>query len=124
MLYEPDTVWGRTVQGDREIAMPKSGLSLAQRKVLKQLGNPRTLATLAARQRVAPPKLEHELIRLAQMQLVAFQRPGSSRPRTAPMIDLQLPATSAAEGRSWRPPLPVYLGATALGLLSVLLFMT
>ncbi|MFO1324036.1 MAG: hypothetical protein U1F15_08205 [Burkholderiales bacterium] len=123
MLYEPDTVWGRTVQGDREIAQPKSGLSLAQRKVLKKLGNPRTLATLAATHKIDPPKLEHELLRLAQMQLVAFQRPGSSQPRTAPRIDLPLPAQAAAEGQEWRPPPFVYLGATALGLLSVLLIL-
>jgi hypothetical protein len=90
MYYEPDTVWGRTVAGDHEISVPRSGLSIAQRRMLGQLGQPRTFATLAARSPLDAPKLEHELVRLAQLQLVAFQRPGTSQPRTAPRIDLPL----------------------------------
>ena len=37
MYYEPDTVWGRTVEGDAEIATPRSGLSLVQRRMLADL---------------------------------------------------------------------------------------
>ena len=76
MYYEPDTVWGRTIEGDEEVTTPSSGLSLVQRRVLRELGRPRTFAALAARHRLEAPKLEHELIWLAERRLVAFQRPG------------------------------------------------
>ena len=46
MYYEPDTVWGRTVAGDEEVAVPRSGLSLVQRRVLRELGKPRTFASI------------------------------------------------------------------------------
>jgi len=102
MLYEPDTVWGRTEAGDKEITLPKSGLSVAQRRLLKQLAPPRTFTTIAARARLEPPKLEHELLRLAQLELVAYQRPGAPRPRTAPRIDLALPSgPSPAPSARW-----------------------
>ncbi len=93
MLYEPDTVWGRTVDGDSEVAKPTSGLSLTQRKLLKRLEHPRPFATFAAQNRLPPPKLEHELLALAKLRLVAYQRPGSPQPRTAPLSD---PPRSAA----------------------------
>lgn len=125
MYYDPDTIWGRTVQGDHEIATPTSGLSLVQRRVLQQLAQPRTFATLAARHHFDAPKLEHELIRLAELKLVAYQRPGTTQPRTAPRIDLPLPANSAQMADPWRPPMPVYyFAAAALGIATVLLLMT
>jgi len=31
MYYEPDTLWGRTMEGEDEVTMPRHGLSLAQR---------------------------------------------------------------------------------------------
>lgn len=92
MLLEPDTVWGRTVDGDSEIAKPKSGLSLIQRRVLRRLEHPRPFATFAAQNRLPPPKLEHELMALAKLRLVAYQRPGSPRPCTAPPVDRSRPA--------------------------------
>jgi len=93
MLYEPDTVWGRTVDGDSEIEKPTSGLSLTQRKLLRRLEHPRPFAAFAAQSRLPPPKLEHELMALAKLRLVAFQRPGSPRPRTAPTVDRAQPGT-------------------------------
>jgi hypothetical protein len=122
MNYEPDTVWGRTVTGDGEVAAPRSGLSLSQRRLLTLLGQPRTFASLAVRNKLPAPKLEHELVRLAQLKLVAFQRPGSPQPRTAPRIDLPLPvkAAPATSAHRW-PPLPLCILATALGFLTVLL---
>lgn len=125
MYYEPDTVWGRTVEGDEEVAVPKSGLSLVQRRVLRELGQPRPFAVIAARYRMAAPKLESELIWLAERRLVAFQRPGSPQPRTAPRIHLVAPSgagMAAVEG--WRPPMQVYyLLAVAMGVGSVLLIL-
>jgi len=121
MLYEPDTVWGRTERGDKEITLPKSGLSVAQRRLLKQLAPPRTFTTLAARFRVEPPKLEHELLRLAQLELVAFQRPGAPRPRTAPRIDLALPPEARAARPGWATTLPLAFIAFALGFALVML---
>ena len=37
MYYEPDTVWGRTIEGDEEVTVPRSGLSIVQRRVLREL---------------------------------------------------------------------------------------
>jgi len=121
MLYEPDTVWGRTEQGDREVASPKSGLSLAQRRLLKRLTPPRKFTTLAAKLHVEPPILETELVRLAQLQLVAFQRPGTPEPRTAPRIDLQLPADDRPRRTGHSLTVPLGLLAFALGVAGVLL---
>jgi len=125
MYYEPDTVWGRTLEGDQEVAVPKSGLSLVQRRVLRELGQPRPFAVLAARYRMAAPKLESELIRLAERRLVAFQRPGSPQPRTAPRIHLAASGAAAVVlPGTWRPPMPVYyLLAVAMGVGSVLLIL-
>ena len=123
MYYEPDTVWGRTVEGDEEITKPKSPLSIVQRRVLRELAHPRTFAALAARQyRLAPPRLEHELIALAERRLVAFQRPGALQPRTAPRINLP-PLPEAAPGH-WKPPTPLLALVLLLGLCSVLLMLT
>ncbi len=139
MYYEPDTVWGRTIDGDREVDVPRSGLSLTQRRVLKRLETPRTFATFAAISRLPPPKLEHELIALAQLHLVAFQRPGATQPRTAPTINLPLPAGEAVSAdvavaahkevplplaAHKEVPLPVAFAAVGLGIAIMLLILT
>lgn len=122
MVYEPDTIWGRTVAGDGEVVAPRSGLSLTQRRLLKLLGQPRTFTALAARNRLPAPKLEHELVRLAQLQLVAFQRPGSPQPRTAPGINLPLSVgIPTVPTRQRFPLLPWCFVAAALGFMTVLL---
>ncbi len=121
MLYEPDTVWGRTVDGDREVGAPQSGLSLTQRRLLKRLEHPRPFAIVAAQSPVDPPKLERELIALAQLHLVAFQRPGATRPRTAPSINLPLPKDHASQATSIAFLLPLCFAAAALGIACVLL---
>jgi hypothetical protein len=123
MYYEPDTLWGRTVRGDREIRSPASGLSLAQRRLLKKLAQPRPFATLAATSRMEAPKLEQELVRLAELQLVAYQRPGAMQPRTAPRVAAGRPA-AGFRLPEWRPLLPAYLLATALGIALVILCLT
>lgn len=138
MHYEPDTVWGRTIDGDREVDAPRSGLSLTQRRVLKRLEHPRSFAAFAAQNVLTPPKLEHELIALAQLHLVAFQRPGATRPRTAPSINLSspaadvsapaseasLPASAASSPAPSKILLPLCFVAAVLGMVSVLLIMT
>jgi hypothetical protein len=125
MEYEPNTVWGRTVTGDGEVVAPSSGLSLSQRRLLTLLGTPRTFTALAARNRLPPPKLERELVHLAQLQLVAFQRPGSPQPRTAPGIHLALPEQGFGARRRERfPLLPFCFVAVALGFATVLLLAT
>jgi hypothetical protein len=122
MAYEPDTIWGRTIAGDGEVAAPRSGLSLTQRRLLKVLAQPRTFSALAAANQLPPPKLEHELVHLAELQLVAFQRPGAPRPRTAPGVRLPMPAsvTKNRARKPW-PLLPWCFLATALGFAAVLL---
>jgi hypothetical protein len=125
MYYEPDTVWGRTIEGDEEVSVPRSGLSLVQRRVLRELAQPRTFAAIAAKHKMDAPKLENELIWLAERKLVAFQRPGAPTPRTAPRIHLADPGAQAANAETWqRPPLTVCLLAVFLGLCSVLLILT
>ena len=125
MYYEPDTVWGRTIEGDEEVAIPRSGLSLVQRRVLRELGKPRTFAAIAAKHNINAPKLENELIWLAERRLVAFQRPGADTPRTAPRIHLPESNAVPATAGTWkRPPLHVCLLAVLLGLCSVLLILT
>jgi len=125
MVYEPDTVWGRTIAGDGEVVAPRSGLSLTQRRLLKALGQPCTFSALAAHNRLPPPKLEHELVHLAQLQLVAYQRPGAPRPRTAPGIYLPLPAsvTPPPSRHPW-PLLPWCFVAAVLGFATVVLLAT
>jgi len=122
MVYEPDTVWGRTIAGDGEVSAPRSGLSLTQRRLLNLLEQPRTFTALASRNPLPAPKLEHELVRLAQLQLVAYQRPGAPRPRTAPGIYLPLPGnvTSFPSRPGW-PMSPWCFIAAALGFATVLL---
>lgn len=124
MYYEPDTIWGRTIEGDHEVAKPSSVLSIVQRRVLQQLREPRSFTVLAARHDHPAPKLEHELIRLADLKLVAFQRPGMQQPRTAPRIQLSMPEGAPVMREPWRPPLPVYLAAVAMGIAMVLLVTT
>ncbi len=124
MLYEPDTVWGRTIDGDREFDAPQSGLSLTQRRLLKRLEHPRPFALVAAESPLDPPKLERELIALAQLHLVAFQRPGATRPRTAPSINLPLPTAPPSQAMSMTLLLPFCVAAAALGIGCVLLIMT
>ncbi len=60
----------RLAAGDRELARPSSGLSLAQRRLLTQLGTPASLAELAARGNLEPQKLERDLARLTEIGLV------------------------------------------------------
>ena len=60
MYYEPDTIWGRTVQGEQEVAAAQSGLSLGQRRILTLLDAPRTFASLAAKHHLEVTRLEHE----------------------------------------------------------------
>lgn len=121
MYYEPDTLWGRTVDGDREIASPTNGLSLVQRRMLADLGQPRSFAHLVTRYRMEAPKLERELIRLADARLVAFRRPGADQPRTAPRLHWPqaIPASPSAAD-SWKPGPAAYGIAIGLGFLAVL----
>ncbi len=124
MYYEPDTVWGRTIEGDEEISKPKSGLSLVQRRMLADLGKPRTFAALVTRYETDAPKLERELIRLAEARLVAFQRPGSDQPRTAPRIDLPLATASRPPPAApWKPGPMAYFIAIGLGFAAVMLIL-
>lgn len=121
MYYEPDTVWGRTVEGDAEIATPRSGLSLVQRRMLADLAQPRTFATLLTRYEADAPKLERELIRLAEQRLVAFRRPGTTRPRTAPRIGSPPMTMIPPAAPPWKPGPAAYCFAIALGFAAVML---
>jgi hypothetical protein len=120
MYYEPDTIWGRTVQGEQEVAAAQSGLSLGQRRILTLLDAPRTFASLAAKHHLEVTRLEQELIRLAQLRLVAYQRPGSEQPRTAPQFWSGSRANPNQHGFVV-PPWPLCAGAIALGIGLVLL---
>jgi hypothetical protein len=123
MYYEPDTLWGRTIDGEKEVAAAQSGLSLGQRRLLTLLDSPRTFASLAAKHHLEVTRLEQELIRLAQLRLVAYQRPGAETPRTAPQFWSGLREDPDQRGFAV-PPWPVCAGAVALGIAVVLVVMS
>jgi hypothetical protein len=123
MYYEPDTIWGRTIDGEKEVAAAQSGLSLGQRRILTLLESPRTFASIAAKHHLEVTRLEQELIRLAQLRLVAYQRPGADTPRTAPQF--WSPAREQARQQGFAiPPWPLCAGAVALGIAVVLVVMS
>lgn len=121
MYCEPDTVWGRTVDGDREIDWPTSELSPVQRQMLADLGEPRTFAQIAMQYRVEAPRFEQELTGLAEARLIAFQTPNVGPSHAFPFPQAAPPIAPATDARAWKPGPAAYAIATSLGFLAVLI---
>lgn len=130
MHYAPDTVWGRTVDGDREIDWPTSDLSLLQRQVLADLGEPRRFADLVVHCEVDAPTLGRELTCLAEARLAAFQHAGAGSPEISlPRrgTPVNLPQAGAASGKpspgesTWKPGPGAYAIAITLGFMAVVI---
>ena len=83
MYYEPDTVWGRTIEGDEEVADAAAAACRSSSGACCASSASRARSRRSRRKhKLEAPKLEHELIWLAERTLVAFQRPAS--PHRAP----------------------------------------
>src|SRR6185295_15415201 len=81
MPLDPSTLIARTAAGDAELAAPRHGLVIAQRRLLTILDHPVPLDELVARPGVHPDRLERDLARLAEHGLVEIHRPvGASGP--------------------------------------------
>lgn len=110
MYVEPDTVWGRTIAGDQAVTTPLASLSPIQRSLLVDLEEPRTFAHLATQYRAQAPRLEQELLDLAQADLVSVQPPGTDG--GAYRWDV---APAAGNTAPWKPGVGAYAIATGLG---------
>lgn len=78
MELDPTTVCLRSFAGEAEVRKATHGLSLAQRRVLVLLDRPRTLANFAALHRLEPRRFERDLLRLAELGLVALLSPAQA----------------------------------------------
>ncbi|MBK7333595.1 MAG: TonB family protein [Betaproteobacteria bacterium] len=92
MPLDPATLCARTATGDAELAAPRHGLAIAQRRLLSFLDQPLGIDELVRRPGVIPERLERDLSRLVENGLVEIHRPAvptapaarSSTARTAP----------------------------------------
>ena len=101
MALDPSTLIARTAAGDAELAAPRHGLAIAQRRLLTILDHPVPLDELSARPGVQPDRLERDLGRLAEAGLVGIHRPSGA---TGPMFPT--PRRSAAAIDLPPPPSP------------------
>ena len=92
MKLDPTTVCLRSFAGEAEVHKATHGLSLAQRRVLMLLGRPRALANFAALHKLEPRRFERDLLRLAELGLVALLSPAqairlANAPQAATAVD-------------------------------------
>ncbi len=88
MPLDPATLCARTAAGDAEMAAPRHGLAIAQRRLLSFLDQPLGIDELVRRPGVTPERLERDLTRLVEAGLVEIHRPAvptlpSARPAVA-----------------------------------------
>jgi len=76
MAFDPSTLCARTSAGDAELAIPRLGLSLGQRRILSLLQDPTAIDELAQKHRLDPDKLARDLSRLAELRVVVLHGPG------------------------------------------------
>ncbi|CAG1011293.1 Protein TonB [Rhizobiaceae bacterium] len=75
MPLDPATLCARTAAGDAELAAPRHGLALAQRRLLSLLDAPVGIDELAGRPGVVAERLERDLSRLAECRLIEVHAP-------------------------------------------------
>ena len=120
MTFDSSTLCARTTAGDAELATPRQGLSLGQRRVLTLLQNPAAVDELAQQNRLEPEKLARDLTRLAELRLVLLQGPTmTTDPQTsAPSSPARITGSMAPVvlGNTPRrvPMLPLMAAAAAL----------
>jgi hypothetical protein len=78
MELDPTTVCIRSFRGDDEVRKATHGLSIVQRRILMLLDRPRSLAAFAALHRLEPRRFERDLLRLAELGLVALISPAQA----------------------------------------------
>ena len=78
MELDPITVCIRSFAGEAEVRKATHGLSLVQRRILMLLDRPRTLVAFAALHRLEPRRFERDLLRLAELGLVALLSPAEA----------------------------------------------
>lgn len=104
MPFDPSTLCARTAAGDAELAAPRHGLAIAQRRLLSLLDRPAPLDELAGRPGVMPDRLERDLARLAEHGLVELHAPAApASPRVRPAARPQ-PVPLAAPAPAPAPP--------------------
>lgn len=108
MPLDPSTLCARTAAGDAELAAPRHGLAIAQRRLLSLLDRPTPLDELAGRPGMLAERLEKDLARLAEHKLVALHGPSvpaptEPRPMAAPV---RAPSPETAPPRQWVPAQP------------------
>jgi hypothetical protein len=72
-IVDSTTLLRRTPAGDAEVAVPASGLSITQRRVLTLLATPRTLGELPLAPGLDAARLRREAVRLAQAGLISCE---------------------------------------------------
>jgi len=85
---DPATLCARTAAGDAELAAPRHGLAIAQRRLLSFLDHPMGVDELAKRPGVLPERLGRDLARLVESALVELHVPpqGAGPDGRAPRI--------------------------------------
>lgn len=89
MQLEPTTICLRSFLGEAEVRKASHGLSLVQRRILVLLDRPRALATFAALHRMEPRRFERDLLRLAELGLVALLSPAQAIELAEPLRSVQ-----------------------------------
>lgn len=108
MPLDPSTLCARTAAGDAELAAPRHGLAIAQRRLLSLLDRPMPLDELAGRPGVLPDRLEKDLGRLSEHGLVALHGPAEpsiGRVKPAPARPVPPPPHQDSP-RPWLPAQP------------------
>jgi protein TonB len=124
MAFDPSTLCARTTAGEAELATPRQGLALGQRRVLTLMDSPVAVDELAEKHRLDPDKLARDLTRLADLKLVVLQGPStatapppqSGAPRVTARDAAEMAPVVIGHGARRTPMLPLVAGIAALAL--------
>jgi periplasmic protein TonB len=105
MAFDSSTLCARTTAGEAELATPRQGLSLGQRRVLTLLQSPAAVDEVAQKHGLEPDKLARDLTRLAELHLIVLQGP------TISPVPTQIP--SAPRARVAESMAPVVIGQSS-----------
>jgi protein TonB len=117
MAFDSSTLCARTTSGEAELATPRQGLSLGQRRVLTLLQNPAAVDEVAQKHGLEPDKLARDLTRLAELRLIVLQGPTISPvPANVPSVPRtgfaeSMAAVVIGQGSPKRPTLFLAAGA-------------